>query len=180
MMTTCPKCNGADIAVEVLERYESDAILGIPVVLRNAARRKTCRACGHVSTVIPQLGQLAAAVAMARALVPVKLTGQDLRLFRRTLGMTNKQFAETLDIDASTLSRWEHDAQGMGGASGKLIRGLVCEELGRIAQAIDYDPSRIIRMKVLADAEMPVMEFELVRLKADGRKQDSWDLAEAA
>jgi len=57
---------------------------------------------------------------------------------------------------------------------------IFCEDLGKIAKAIDYDPSQIKRMKVHATAEMPVLEFELVRFKADGHKQDGWDVAEAA
>ena len=70
------------------------------------------------------------AAAMARALLPLKLSSDDITLMRKALEMTGREFAETMDITPETLSRWERDAQGVGGYGEKLLRHNVCTLLG--------------------------------------------------
>ncbi|MBL4721053.1 MAG: hypothetical protein JKY20_07985 [Alphaproteobacteria bacterium] len=164
---------------EILDRYEDD-LFGIPVVLRHAVIKSIDDDTGREFTTIPDEEGLAAAIAMARALCPIKLRPEDIRMMRKTLGMKSKDFAAVLDMDPTRLSRLEKDTDGLGGFSEKNIRQYVCARLKRDAPAISYDPAAIVTMEFLrGGAEFPKITFERVRLKmAESQlKSDSWDIA---
>lgn len=165
---------------EILPRYEDD-LFGIPVTVLNSVIQET-HDDGSVFVTIPNERALAAAIAIARALLPIKLRPNDIRMMRKTLGMKAKDFAEALDIDPSRLSRLEKDTQGLGSFTELNIRQFVCARLTDLAPAIDYDPAKIatMRIKELAGGKkFPELVFERVRLKrAESRKKsDEWDLA---
>lgn len=165
---------------EVLPRYEDD-LFGIPVTLLNAVIQET-HEDGSVFVTIPDERTLAAAIAMARAMLPIKLRANDIRMMRKTLGMKAKNFAEALDMAPSRLSRLEKDTQELGSFSELNIRQFVCARLSKLAPAIDYDPETIATMRIekRPNAEkLPELVFERVRLKrAESRqKSDEWDKA---
>lgn len=167
------------IKTEMLERYEED-LLGIPVVLRNAVIRETDAETGETTYTIPDMRGLVAAVAMARCLLPVKLSGRDIKFLRKALEMTQREFAEMMEVQPETVSRWESNGQTMAGYSEKLLRHHICAMLHDQAPAIDFDPARIAHMKIKPigeDDEIPPLAFERVRYKnAETRhKDDTWD-----
>jgi transcriptional regulator with XRE-family HTH domain len=161
---------------EILSRYE-DELFGIPVVIRNAVIRETDER-GDSFITIPDEAGLAAAIAMTRALVPVKLSGDDIRMMRKTLGLKAKDFAAALDMAPARLSRLERDTRGLGSFTELNIRQFVCAHLKRLAPAISYDPAEIATMRPV-DGEVGPLEFERVRLKLaeSQRKSDEWDRA---
>lgn len=161
---------------EILGRYEDD-LFGIPVVIINAVIKETDEH-GNEFITIPDEEGLGAAVAMARALTPVKLTGDDIRMLRKTLGMKGKDFAEALDMAPARLSRLEKDAQGLGSFTEQHIRQYVCARLMRTAPAINYDPADVATMRMVK-GEIEALVFERVRLKKyeSKEKTDEWDLA---
>jgi len=161
---------------EVLEQFEDD-LFGIPVVLKHAAI-KTTDETGATFITIPDESGLAAAIAMARAMLPVKLQAEDIRMMRKTLRMKSKDFAEAIGCSPARLSRIEKSTDGLGAYSELNIRQFVCARLSKTAPAIDYDPEMIATMQICGNG-VPLMTFERVRLKkAESRaKTDTWDLA---
>lgn len=162
---------------EILERYE-DELFGIPVVIHGAVIRETDEH-GEAFITIPDEERLAAAIAMARAMIPVKLSGDDIRMMRKTLGMNAKDFAKALGMAASRLSRIERDTQGLGQVTEHNIRQFVCARLKNEAPAITYDPADIVTM-LIEEGEVPGIPFERVKLKRyeTQRKSTEWDIAD--
>lgn len=180
-MRHCGECRG-DLRADVVETYEED-LLGVPVVLKNAVVRTVCEDCGDETYTIPDMKGLVAAVAMARCLLPVKLTGKEIKFLRKALGLSGRQFAVEMDNTPETLSRWENDANPMGGYAEKVLRQLVCGKLESLASAIDYKPSEIVGMKIApvrADLEIPMLVLERVKFKDNESriKESKWDTAE--
>jgi DNA-binding XRE family transcriptional regulator len=161
---------------EILEVY-TDELFGIPIEIRNCVIREETDK-GRVLITIPDEEGLAAAAAMARALVPIKLSGDDIRMMRKTLGLKAKEFAEALDMNPTRLSHLEKTTDGLGHFTEANIRQYVCARLKARAPAIGYDPAEIVMMKAV-NAPMPTLVFERVRLKMaeSMTKSDEWDLA---
>lgn len=166
---------------EVVDVYRED-LLGIPVVLLNAVIRVVDES-GEETFAIPNMRGLVAAVAMSRCLMPRKIAGKEIRFMRKALEMTGREFAAELDIAPETLSRWENDGRVIGGNGEKMLRHLVCGTLHTHAPAIDFDPSMIVKMKIVIarDAErVDELVFERIKLKDQklGTKKEEWDTAE--
>jgi DNA-binding transcriptional regulator YiaG len=167
-MTTMEECLacGEQAQVEVLQAYDDD-LLGIPVLLRNAVIRTTCPACGEETTEIPDMDSLVAAVAMARALCPVQLSGAEVRFLRKATGMLAREFAEAIELDAASLSRWENEKQTLGGHAEKVLRLFVCEQLHEAAPAVTYSAAMIPRLRLVARSVLgdPRIVMDRVRFK---------------
>lgn len=184
-MTTCIAC-GADRATEkVLATYDDDAI-GIPVTIKNAVIRHECEECGFSGVEIPDPEGLEAAIAVARILIPVALSGQEIKFLRKVCGMNGKEFATFVGIDNATLSRWENSTtRGLGTVSEKSIRDAVAARLGEKTPAINLKAGQFVGMQILRlpeGQEMPRIVMERVRLKdcATQTKSDQWDIYDQA
>lgn len=112
------------VTSEILPVHEEN-LMGIPVVLKDAAVVET-DAAGDETVTIPDMDALVAAIAAYRCLEPGKLAGAEIRFMRKALGLTQADFAETLEIDPATVSRCENDGQVLGGFAEKCLRHLVC------------------------------------------------------
>ena len=150
-MTTGLKCShdktGA-VRQHLLPEHEDD-LMGIPVVLINAVQQKVCEGCQEVlSTTIPDLEGLRAAMAVMRANDPLKLNGGEVRFLRKALGFSGKKLADRMEVSAGTISRWENDKELMGPTSEKLLRLIVGGMLAKNAPALDFDPSEIVDMRI--------------------------------
>lgn len=176
IMFNCAACGGRVGVKSVLPSYEID--LGMKVRLINSVIRETCAACEDGSIEIPDLEGLAKAAAMARALVPIRLTGKEVRFMRNAMDMTGREFASAMELTPETVSRWENGGRGVGGASEKLLRHNICALLHSETAAFDYDPAEIARMRIHTapeDFEFPVMELRRVMVKAGGDTEEAWD-----
>ena len=112
--------------IKLIGEYDATREIGVPVTLVDAVEEF---ADGSVS--FPKLEMLLATVVVARVLVPVPLTGTELRFLRRTLGLTGAEFADAIDLsEKSVISRWENDRVRPGGLTEKVIRQFVLNELG--------------------------------------------------
>ena len=56
------------------------------------------------------------------ALDPTRLSGKELKFIRKALDMTQKEFADKMELRTETVSRWENDYPGTGEYSEKLLR----------------------------------------------------------
>jgi len=158
---------------ETLPVHEEN-LMGIPVILKDAAVVET-DAAGDETVTIPDMDALVAAIAVNRCLEPRKLAGAEIRFMRKALGMTQAEFAETLEIDPATVSRWENDGQVLGGFAEKCLRHLVCDTFHAEFPSFDYDPKRISYMKIMAPTEAERIEpMVFVRVRGISDRMDIW------
>jgi DNA-binding XRE family transcriptional regulator len=173
----CMECGRGHMVETVLPEHLED-LGGIVVNLINAVRVYRCDHCGAEETEIPDLRGLVRAVAMARAVFPVQLTGKDILFMRRALDMTQSQFAEAMGLRLETVSRWENGVRGIGGMSDKLVRHNVCALLHAHVPALDYDPVHVTRMRIVPMPEgqgVAPLRVRRVIVKRDHRREDAWD-----
>jgi hypothetical protein len=86
-----------------------------------------------------------------RCLMPVKLQGHEIRAMRKIMGLTLAELAKRLDERTApeTVSRWETDAQPMGGFADRVLRLVICNELRKYAPGIEYREGVLAEMKVV-------------------------------
>jgi DNA-binding transcriptional regulator YiaG len=163
-MARCTKCQ--NLMERSVKAEHVEDLGGVIVKVLNAVILQRC-SCGEEMTAIPDLEGLARAVAIARALNPACLTGKEVRFIRRTLDMTQKEFAEKMELAPETVSRWENDRNGVGGMSEKLVRHNVCALLHKDG-VYDYDPRVIVNMQLTPApvSGSALMEFVRVRVPA--------------
>lgn len=109
--------------------------------------------------------------------MPQRLRGAEVRALRSILDVTQPEFSLALGgkTAASTISRWETEAIGVGEDIEKIIRLLVCERLRHLAPGVLYEPVVLIALKLTdRKTRMAPMEFRRSTLK-DGRSiEEVW------
>jgi DNA-binding transcriptional regulator YiaG len=173
----------------VLPVYDATVFVGLRTTVCNAAIERT-EDDGEVTIELPKPQELVAAAAVARCLIPVRLRGSEMRAMRKIMKMTLADLAKRLDEKTAweTVSRWESEAQPVGGYAEKLFRLIVCEELKKDAPGVDYHAGAIARLKVRdpwrsdPDHELPIVTLSLVQLKEQGSGSiiEAWNVKQAA
>lgn len=177
-MTKCMECENE--MLRYIKPEHTEDLGGVVVCIRNAVLVERCNTCGEEESTIPDMRGLVCAAALARALNPVRLSGKEIKFIRRALRMTQKEFANKVDVAIETISRWENDAQGCGGFTEKTLRHNVCALLREHAPAIDYEPVTITNMKFVARREIEPLRLQRMRVKTQTLRIDAWDYPEAA
>jgi DNA-binding transcriptional regulator YiaG len=171
----------------VLPRYEEKGLgLPYPVVLINAAVEHADEAGNVLGVSVPDLEGLAAAVAVARAFLPVELTGSEVRFMRKVIGMSAKDFAEALKLDPASLSRWENNKQTLGGWAESQVRLATVAILAQRMPSLRPDMEKLFRMVPRKRDEgeaWPVFELRLEPQQATEVPRsagESWAALQAA
>jgi transcriptional regulator with XRE-family HTH domain len=100
---------------------------------------------------------------------------------RRALDMTQKEFAEKMELAVETVSRWENDHTGTGGFSEKLVRHNICALLYRQVLGVDYDPRKITEMRSASTCPPEPITMERVNVRREREPQiKAWGEAMAA
>lgn len=175
-----------NITHRIVPEFEEDLLgLPYPVLLIDSVIEEFDPETGEALThTIPALDSLVAAVAIVRALTPVKLAPEEVRFVRKAMDMTGRDLAEALNTTPETVSRWENGGQAPGEFVERLLRHLVCGRLRDLAPAIDVDPNAITTMRVLAEwppgSEYRIALTRVILKDACTRhKQDTWDRSES-
>ena len=175
-MPMCTECGATVVKTTILPEYEID-LGGLRVKLVNAVIREVCEACGDATIEIPDIGGLARVAAMARALLPLRLNGEEIRFIRKALDMNGREFAQAMELTPETVSRWENGVPGVGGYVEKLLRHNVCALLHSKTPAIVYDPVSITHMRIINTPEgfvLPTLEFRRVLVKDKRDTEETW------
>jgi DNA-binding transcriptional regulator YiaG len=98
--------------------------MGIPAVVTNM-KKSECMQCGNVDPVIAHLDDLMRTVALAIVCSPASLRGADVRFLRKYIGKTAEEFGKLLNVDKTTVSKWENERDPVGDQSDRLIRVVV-------------------------------------------------------
>jgi putative zinc finger/helix-turn-helix YgiT family protein len=146
---------------------------GLVVKVFNAVVVQRCSDCGEEMIGIPDMQGLARAAAMARAQSPERLSGKEVRFIRRALDMTQKEFADAMELSAEHISRWENDHKGIGAASEKLVRHNVCALLSD--GSFEYDPKAIASMVFVSYPDEGIAPIGMVRVHAPHHRQSEED-----
>lgn len=165
----CTKCN--NIMERAVKPEHVEDLGGLLVKVLNAVVVQRCSNCSEEMTGIPDLPGLARAAAMARALNPARFTGKEVKFLRRALDMSQKQFAETMELSPEYVSRWENDHNGIGGAAEKLVRHNVCALLHKEG-ICEYDPKLITNMHFVGYPDEGLAPVEMVRVRIQHRVDD--------
>lgn len=118
----CENCN-APATVRYGARYQYKEC-GLDRVYLDNIKVIECGECGAESPRIPRLIELHKTLGKAIALQPAPLTGIDVRLLRKQLGIKARDWAAMIGVDPATLSRWENGEQQIGTQSDLLVRFL--------------------------------------------------------
>jgi DNA-binding transcriptional regulator YiaG len=182
-MHRCRKCQG--LMERSVRAEHTEDLGGVVVKVLNAVQVLRCDKCKTEMIAIPDLDGLARAAAISRALNPVRLSGREVKYMRRVLDLTQVKFAEAMELSAESVSRWENDARGVGGACEKLVRHNICALLYKDAKGRPYDPAVIANMRIVELPEgtvSPPIEMVRVRISTTTDVEgDSWgEMAAAA
>jgi DNA-binding transcriptional regulator YiaG len=156
---------------------------GVVVKVLNAVQVLRCAKCKTEMVAIPDMDGLGRATAISRAMNPVRLSGREVKFLRRVLDMTQVEFAKAMDLAPESVSRWETDARGIGGACEKLVRHNICALLYKEARGRPYDPAVITNMHIVelpANAVLPPIEMVRVRLETASMDADAGGWGERA
>jgi len=138
----------------IMERYEEEGLgLPYPIVLINAAVEYLDEEGNLVGISVPNLEGLAAAVAVARAFIPVELDGREVRFMRKVIGVSAKEFAENLHMDPATFSRWEHNKQRVGAWADKEVRMATVAILAQRMPELRADMDALFALKARQRAD---------------------------
>ena len=177
-MDLCRKCKEL-MEKSVLAEHTED-LGGVVVKLLNAVQVMRCATCDTKMVAIPDMDGLARAAAISRALIPVRLAGRELKFMRRALDMSQKEFAEAMELTPETVCRWENDVRGVGGMNEKLVRHNICALLYKHTKGRPYDPAVIANMrftKLPEGKSVPPIEMVRVRVVNESPTTDGWAMA---
>jgi DNA-binding XRE family transcriptional regulator len=181
-MHRCNKCGG--LMEKSVRAEHTEDLGGVVVKILNAVQVLRCAECETEMVSIPDLDDLGRATVISRALNPVRLAGREVKFLRRVLDMTQVDFAKAMDLRPETVSRWENDTPGVGGACEKLTRHNVCALLSKMARGRSYDPADIAKMELVEPTEgyeLPPIEMVRVRVSSPTHDADGWgEMAGAA
>lgn len=146
-MKTCPVCGGR-VESKRIPRYH-DKLMGIQgVILVDSVNRVVCTKCGERMIEIPDLDGLVKAVAVARAKMPRKLMGAEIRFLRKVLGWNAQTLARKLGVSPETLSRWENEKQPIAPMNEKLLRLMSILHLEEEAAGVPLDNKAVAEMEI--------------------------------
>jgi DNA-binding transcriptional regulator YiaG len=168
----------AEAIKQLIEEYDATPLVGLYTLVRNAAVQKD----DEMTVELPKLRELLATAAIMRCLMPVRLRGAEMKAMRKAMKMTLADLARKLDARTApeTVSRWESEAQPMGGYVEKLLRLLVCETLKESAPGIEYNGSMIAHLTVMDPwAADPTYKVPPIRLVYTKIKQQSGPVIDA-
>ena len=175
--------DGQHRTAKILDTYDATPHIGLRTVVRGAAFERTDEA-GEQTIELPKPRELRAAAAIVRCLMPIKLRGWEIKAMRKIMNLTLADLAKKLDerTAAETISRWENEAQPMGGYAERLLRLLVCEDLQKEAPGIEYSARMIADLRIGdpwkadPDCEAPLIDLKLIQLKErSGSIIETWN-----
>jgi putative zinc finger/helix-turn-helix YgiT family protein len=111
-----------------------------------------CLRCGSYEISIPRLEELHRLLAKVLIEKPTRLTGDEVRFLRKSLGWSGSDFAKHMGVAGETVSRWENDAAPIGPQADRLLRLLVVQGSPTIRypreQLAGIDPKKATATKV--------------------------------
>lgn len=121
----CTSCGGSQFSVS----YEEFPLVGLPQVVLEGVRKKTCGDCGEYTIRIPHHQELTQKVTVALLNKRKLLAPLEMKWLRSHLGITSSQLGLLLKVSPTTVSYWENGKRNPSQASDLLLRFLVSTTL---------------------------------------------------
>jgi putative zinc finger/helix-turn-helix YgiT family protein len=128
MKQTCSACEADADIIRGDYQYKESGLDN--VVLRNMKLVK-CPVCGNVDPLIPRVTELHRVLAQAIIREPYRLNGSEIRFLRKYMHMTAEKLASVMNVDKTTISKWENDQDPIGDQSDRLLR-LIALSIGKL------------------------------------------------
>ena len=116
----CGRCGSSEMTAN-RENFAYTACGLSNVVLENVEVRH-CPTCGDRQAVIPRIEELHQQITVHVCLQPSRLTAEEIRFLRKSLGWSGAEFARRFAVAPETVSRWETGTQEMGAMAETLLR----------------------------------------------------------
>ncbi len=117
----CASCGEPNATKETREMHPYVGC-GLDNVILEVAELRVCPDCGAEDLALRNVAALYSALAMAVTSKSARLAGQEVRFLRKFIGLSGQDFARTIGIDPTTVSRWENDKEPIGGTADRLLR----------------------------------------------------------
>ncbi|MGI8653869.1 MAG: helix-turn-helix domain-containing protein [Pyrinomonadaceae bacterium] len=82
----------------------------------------SCSECVEESLILPQVAKLHAAIGIAIALQPARLSGGDIKFLRRSAGFSLREWSERIGVAEATYSKWENAHRSISPQADRLAR----------------------------------------------------------
>ncbi|HEY1818222.1 MAG TPA: type II TA system antitoxin MqsA family protein [Kofleriaceae bacterium] len=119
-MTKCMQCGHA-----MTTKRENVPYKSLPGTVLVGVEVSRCPQCGETEVAIPAIEKLNRVLAAAVVRKLGRLNGGEIRFLRTYLGLSGSDFADVIQSDKATVSRWESDKQQIGHHADLLLRTLV-------------------------------------------------------
>jgi len=134
----CPRC-GANMKTSRENYLYRES--GLKNVTLSGIEVSRCMKCGDHEAIIPRIEQLHQVIAATLARKAPRLTPEEIRFLRKSLGWSGADFAQHMGVAAETVSRWENGSTAMGPAAERLLR----------LAALTLEPTRDYSLDILKD-----------------------------
>lgn len=158
----CDECGKSNFSSSKLSKHYTESF-GFSVVLYDSVFEHKCDGCGYLIYRMPDRTGLEKAVALARALVPVRLSGDEVKTLRKVAGLKAVDLAEQFGVAPGTFSRWESGNPPMSVPVELLFRAIVAIELQHKAPGVRFKVQDILKMNIPAansSGEKVVLELQ--------------------
>ncbi len=159
----CGECGTVMKSRKENHRYDECGLKHVTLVALAVAR---CQKCGNYEVAIPRIESLHRLIARALIEKRTRLTGEEVRFLRKSLGWSGADFARHMGVSDETVSRWETAAAPIGPQADRLLRLMVAQ--GRTP--IRYPTERL--------ASIDAKRAATTRLELESR-HDEWALRSA-
>lgn len=151
---TCPECGENATVTRGSWPFRDIGLKGVVLAGVEIIR---CESCGGEMPIIPRVNDMMMALAQAVIRKPSRLTGEEVRFLRKHISATQQEFARRLQVDKTTVSKWENGDDPVGKRSDMLIRFWVLTQDPEIRPKIEKALDSFIEVK----AEAKPVKIEL-------------------
>jgi YgiT-type zinc finger domain-containing protein len=102
----CPECNQT-VEIKKYKSYPYEGI-GVENLFILNAEVLFCQACNEESLVLQQVSKLHAAIGIAVAKQPARLSGTETRFLRRSADFSLRDWSQRIGVAEATYSKWEN------------------------------------------------------------------------
>ena len=121
----CTECGTTMKTQRENYRYDESGLKKVTLVGIEVSR---CPRCGNYEVSIPHMEDLHRLIARAVIEKTTRLTSEEVRFLRKSLGWSGVDFARNMGVTEETVSRWENGAVPIGPQADRLLEG----EHGRV------------------------------------------------
>jgi putative zinc finger/helix-turn-helix YgiT family protein len=122
MLTKCYVCKGSMHSEQKDYHYTE---CGLQHVVLKKTKVFVCDNCGAEMPEIPQVGSLHYAIAADLLRKKGPLCGEEIRFLRKVSGLKATELATFMEVDSTTISKWETNVRGIGRRSDRVLRLII-------------------------------------------------------